>query len=53
MLDLYQRYTEQMYAKLPQLFGHLPKNKLEVVPMEAYRAPDTLPADNSPGAPQS
>ena len=53
LLDLYQRYTDQMYAKLPQLFGHLPKNKLEVVPMEAYRAPDSVPADYSPGAPQS
>jgi len=53
LLDLYQHYTDQMYAKLPQLFGHLPQNKLEVVPMEAYRAPDSVPADYSPGAPQS
>ena len=53
LLDLYQHYTDQMYAKLPQLFGHLPQNKLEVVPMEAFRAPDEVPADYSPGAPQS
>jgi len=53
LLDLYQHYTDQMYGKLPQLFGHLPQNKLEVVPMEAYRAPDEVPADYSPGAPQS
>ena len=53
LLDLYQHYTDQMYAKLPQLFGHLPQNKLEVVPMEAYRAPDEVPADYSPGAPAS
>src|SRR5271169_5119110 len=53
VLDLYQHYTDQMYAKLPQLFGHLPQNKLEVVPMEDYRAPDEVPADYSPGAPQS
>ncbi len=53
LLDLYQHYTDQMYAKLPQLFGHLPHNKLEVVPMEDYRAPDEVPADYSPGAPQS
>ena len=52
-LDLFRHYTDPMYAKLPQLFGHLPKNKLEVVPMEAYRAPDSVPADYSPGAPQS
>jgi len=53
LLDLYQHYTDQMYAKLPQLFGRLPHNKLEVVPMEVYRAPDEVPADYSPGAPQS
>ncbi len=53
LLDLYQHYTDQMYAKLPQLFGHLPQNKLEVVPMEAFRAPDEVPADYSPGAPKS
>ncbi|MDE3186173.1 MAG: DUF885 family protein [Acidobacteriota bacterium] len=50
VFDLYQHYTDQMYAKLPQLFGHLPKTRLEVVPMEAYRAPDAVPADYSPGA---
>ena len=50
MLDLYQHYTDQMYSKLPQLFGRLPKNKLVVVPMEAYRAPNSVPADYSPGA---
>lgn len=50
IFKLYQHYTDQMYSKLPQLFGHLPKNKLEVVPMEAYRAPAAVPADYSPGA---
>jgi uncharacterized protein (DUF885 family) len=50
ILDLYQHYTDQMYTKLPQLFGRLPKNKLIVVPMEAFRAPDSVPADYSPGA---
>ena len=49
ILDLYQHYTDQMYTKLPQLFGNLPKNKLDVVPMEAFRAPDSVPADYSPG----
>jgi uncharacterized protein (DUF885 family) len=50
ILDLYQHYVDQMYAKLPQLFGHLPAPKLEVVPMEAYRAPNAVPADYSPGS---
>jgi uncharacterized protein (DUF885 family) len=49
ILDLYQHYTDQMYTKLPELFGRLPKNKLDVVPMEAFRAPDSVPADYSPG----
>ncbi|MGA9567253.1 MAG: DUF885 domain-containing protein [Candidatus Korobacteraceae bacterium] len=50
ILDLYQHYTDQMYTKLPQLFGRLPKNKLTVVPMESYRAPSSVPADYSPGS---
>ena len=50
ILGLYQKYTNQMYARLPQYFGRLPKNKLIVVPMEAYRAPHAVPADYSIGA---
>jgi uncharacterized protein (DUF885 family) len=50
LMNLYQHYTDQMYEKLPQLFGRLPKNKLVVVPMEAYRQPDAVPADYSIGA---
>jgi uncharacterized protein (DUF885 family) len=50
LLGLYQHYTDQMYAKLPLLFSRLPKNKLEVISMEAFRAPNEVPADYSPGA---
>ena len=50
ILDLYQHYTDQMYAQLPRYFGRLPKNKLLVVPMEEYRAPHEVPADYSIGA---
>ena len=50
ILGLYQHYADQMYTRLPQLFAHLPANKLEVVPMDAFRAPDAVPADYSPGA---
>ena len=49
-LDLYTKYRDQMYEKLPQLFGRLPKNKLAVVPMESYRSADGVPADYSIGA---
>jgi uncharacterized protein (DUF885 family) len=50
LLKLYQHYADQMYEKLPQLFGRLPKNKLVVVPMESYRSADSVPADYSIGA---
>jgi len=50
LLDLYQHYADQMYEKLPQLFGRRPKNKLVVVPMETYRSADAVPADYSIGA---
>ena len=50
LLELYAKYRDQMYGKLPELFGRLPKNKLDVVPMEEFRAPDSVPADYSIGA---
>jgi uncharacterized protein (DUF885 family) len=50
LLDLYTHYRDQMYAKLPELFGRLPKNKLDVVPMESYRSASSPPADYSIGA---
>jgi uncharacterized protein (DUF885 family) len=50
LFDLYAHYREQMYTKLPELFVRLPKNKLEVVPMESYRAASAPPADYSIGA---
>jgi uncharacterized protein (DUF885 family) len=50
ILRLYRHYTDQMYTKLPEVFGHLPRARLEVVPMDAFRAPDAVPADYSPGA---
>ncbi len=50
ILALYQKYADQMRAKLPEYFGRLPKNKLVVTPMEAYRAEHGVPADYSVGA---
>jgi uncharacterized protein (DUF885 family) len=50
LLDLYTHYRDQMYGKLPELFGRLPRNKLAVVPMEAFRAASAPPADYSLGA---
>ncbi len=37
MLDLYQKYTDQMYLKLPTMFGRLPKAKVEILPIEEFR----------------
>lgn len=37
MLDLYQKYIDQMYLKLPSMFGRLPKARLEVMPIEEFR----------------
>jgi uncharacterized protein (DUF885 family) len=50
LLDLYTQYRDQMYGKLPQLFGRLPKNKLAVIPMESFRTASAPPADYSIGA---
>jgi uncharacterized protein (DUF885 family) len=50
LMELYTHYRDQMYEKLPQLFGRLPKNKLAVVPMESFRAASAPPADYSIGA---
>jgi uncharacterized protein (DUF885 family) len=50
VLDLYTRYTRQMEAQLPKLFGRLPQNKLEVIPMDQFRAKNAVPADYNAGA---
>jgi uncharacterized protein (DUF885 family) len=50
VLDLYTKYTRQMEAQLPKLFGRLPKNKLNVIPMDPFRSKNAVPADYSPGA---
>jgi len=50
VLDLYTKYTRQMEAQLPKLFGRLPQNKLEVIPMDPFRAKNAVPADYNSGA---
>ncbi|MFZ1141524.1 MAG: DUF885 family protein [Candidatus Sulfotelmatobacter sp.] len=37
ILDLYQKYIDQMYLKLPSMFGRLPKARLQVMPIEQFR----------------
>jgi len=50
VLDLYTNYARDMGPELPKLFGHLPKSKLTVIPMEASRSKNAVPADYSDGA---
>jgi uncharacterized protein (DUF885 family) len=37
ILDEYRTYTDQMWKKLPEYFGRLPKAKLEILPVESFR----------------
>jgi len=41
---------KRRYAKLPQLFGRLPKAKLEVVATQPFREKEAASADYDPGA---
>ena len=49
ILDLYANYAHNMEPELPKLFGHLPKSKLAVIPMEASRSKNAVPADYTEG----
>jgi uncharacterized protein (DUF885 family) len=51
MLDLYRKYIDQMYPKIAQLFGRLPKAKLEVLPVEAFREKEASGAQYNQGTP--
>jgi uncharacterized protein (DUF885 family) len=51
MLDLYRKYTDQMWARLPQMFGRLPKAKVEILPVEAYREKEASGASYVDGTP--
>jgi uncharacterized protein (DUF885 family) len=51
ILDNYTKYIDQMYAKLPQLFGRLPKAKVVVVRTEEFREKEASAAEYQPGAP--
>jgi uncharacterized protein (DUF885 family) len=50
ILDIYRKYEEQMSAQLPKLFGRLPKAKLEVIAVGAYREKEAAGADYDTGA---
>jgi uncharacterized protein (DUF885 family) len=50
VVDLYQKYLDQMQAKLPQLFGRLPKGKLAVLRIETFREQEAAGADYVDGS---
>ena len=51
IIDSYRKYTDQMYAKLPQLFGRLPKAPMEIVPTPAFREAEASGAEYNTPAP--
>ena len=51
LVAAYKGYMAQMQPRLPELFGRLPKAKLEVVPMPAYMAPNQPAAFYDQGTP--
>jgi uncharacterized protein (DUF885 family) len=51
ILDLYRKYVDQMYTKLPQLFNTLPKARLQVLPVEEFREKEASDASYVDGTP--
>lgn len=51
LLSTYRDYLKPMQAKLPELFGKLPKARFEVVPVPAYMEKTSAPAYYEPGTP--
>ncbi|MDR3745158.1 MAG: DUF885 domain-containing protein [Acidobacteriaceae bacterium] len=51
LLDAYRHYIAQMQPRLPELFGTLPKAKLEVVAIPDYMAPTQAEAYYDQGTP--
>ncbi|MYM69653.1 DUF885 family protein [Pseudoduganella sp. FT55W] len=51
IIDLYQKYTDQMYPQLPNQFGVLPKNKVEIKPVEEFAEKGASGAAYMPGSP--
>lgn len=51
ILDRYQRYTDQMYGRLPELFGRLPKASMKILPIETFREKESAGAEYNQGTP--
>lgn len=53
LLDLYKQHIDNMYTRLPELFGRLPKAKVEVLATEPFREKEASSAEYNPGAPDA
>jgi uncharacterized protein (DUF885 family) len=51
IIDQYKKFIDQMYARLLELFGRLPKGKLEVVPVPPYSEKEAAGASYETGSP--
>ena len=51
ILDRYRGFIAQMQPELPKLFGLLPKTKVQVMPVEAYREKEAPGAEYHQGTP--
>jgi uncharacterized protein (DUF885 family) len=51
LMDAYRSYLNPMKAKLPELFGHLPKENFEIVAIPDYRAQSAAAAYYEQGTP--
>jgi len=51
LLELYRHYIAQMEPRLPELFGQLPKARLEVLPVERFREKEDASASYNQGTP--
>jgi uncharacterized protein (DUF885 family) len=51
IVDRYRYYIGEMQPKLPQLFGLLPKTKVEIRPVQQFREKDAPAAEYNQGTP--
>lgn len=51
ILGRYRKHTADMYGKLPELFGRLPKQRMEILKTESFREKQASGAEYQLGAP--
>jgi uncharacterized protein (DUF885 family) len=51
ILAHYRKYTDQMYTKLPELFGRLPRQRMTIEPFEKFREKEAAGAQYDQGTP--